>query len=109
MLRVLPGGERAAWLAAFLPGLGAGEHAHLLGVPQVSDGSDGHLAHFYGLALSRAWHLRTLAPYLPADAAREVRAAADAQTEATLPVVVGGHFMATHWLVSFALLGALAD
>ena len=103
MRRVLPATEFAAWLANFLPGLGKDAHQHLLEVPITDDSGDGQLAHLSGLALSRAWQLRTIAPALP-EVADVLRAGADRQVEATLPTVTGGDFMSTHWLVSFALL-----
>jgi hypothetical protein len=103
MRRVLPSTEHADWLKAFLPGLGRVEHQHLLEVPVTDNTGDGQLAHLAGLALSRAWQLRTLAPALP-DVADVLRAGADRQVDAVLPTVTGGDFMSTHWLVSFALL-----
>lgn len=105
MLRVLPADEVGRWLAAFLPGLGEGGHRHLLEVPEVRDATDGQLVHLHGLALSRAWQLRALAGQLSTGAAETVLAAADRQVEAVLPQITDGDFMATHWLVSFALLG----
>ncbi|MGW7683273.1 DUF2891 family protein [Kribbella sp. NPDC054772] len=101
MRRVLPEQEFVTWLAAFLPGLGADQH--LLEVPITDDSGDGQLAHLSGLALSRAWQLRTLAPALP-DVAEVLKAGADRQVAAVLPTVTEGDFMSTHWLVSFALL-----
>lgn len=106
MRQVLPADEAAAWVAAFLPGLGAGRHGHLLQVPRLGDDRDGQLAHLLGLALSRAWQLRALAPLLPPEAAATARAGADAQEAAVRPAITEGDFMATHWLVSFALLAA---
>lgn len=108
LAQVLDPERYAGWLAAFLPGLGEGEHEHLLAPPQVDDPTDGQYAHLLGLALSRAWQLRELAQHLPAAAAR-LRRAADEQESAVLPEITDGDFMATHWLVSFALLarGAL--
>jgi hypothetical protein len=103
MRRVLPDEEFAVWLAAFLPGLGTDAHLHLLDVPITDNSGDGQLAHLSGLALSRAWQLRTIASALP-DVADVLRAGADRQVEAVLPTVTGGDFMSTHWLVSFALL-----
>ncbi|MDX3002431.1 DUF2891 family protein [Kribbella solani] len=103
MRRVLPATAFASWLTAFLPGLGKEQHLHLLEVPVTDDSGDGQLAHPAGLALSRAWQLRTIAPALP-DVADVLRAGADRQVAAVLPTVTGGDFMSTHWLVSFALL-----
>ncbi len=108
MRRVLPANDYRTWLTAFLPGLGADAHLHLLEVPTTDDSGDGQLAHLSGLALSRAWQLRTIAPTLP-EVAETLRAGADRQVEAVLPTVTGGDFMSTHWLVSFALLATVAD
>lgn len=103
MRRVLPAAEFPSWLSAFLPGLGSSAHGRLLEVPVTDNSGDGQLAHLSGLALSRAWQLRTIAPALP-DVASVLREGADRQVEAVLPTVTGGDFMSTHWLVSFALL-----
>ncbi len=103
MRRVLPAAEFTDWLHTFLPGLGTDKHQHLLEVPVTDDSGDGQLAHLSGLALSRAWQLRTIAPSLP-DVADVLRAGADRQIDAVLPTVTDGDFMSTHWLVSFALL-----
>ena len=108
MRRTLPEQEYADWLAAFLPRL-ATEGDTLLEVPEVRDRSDGHLVHLHGLALSRAWLLRRLAPHLPEDRASRARAAADRQVAAVAEEIVAGDLMATHWLVSFALLAEDAD
>jgi hypothetical protein len=104
MLHVLPAGETGPWLGSFLPGLGEGAHAHLLEVPEVRDATDGQLVHLHGLSLSRAWQLRAVAGHLRPGAAETVLAAAERQVEAVLPQITDGDFMATHWLVSFALL-----
>jgi hypothetical protein len=108
MRRILPADEYRPWLTAFLPGLGADAHTHLLEVPTTDNSGDGQLAHLSGLALSRAWQLRTIAPMLP-EVGESLRAGADRQVEAVLPTVTGGDFMSTHWLVSFALLASTAD
>ena len=102
----LLGEEFGEWLRTFLPGLGQGDHEQLLAVPAVGEGTDGQLAHLLGLSLSRAWQLRVLAPHLDPEAAGVLRAGADAQVAAVLPEITDGDFMATHWLVSFALLAS---
>lgn len=110
MRRMLPAAEFPDWLQGFLPRLGE-EGDTLLTVPEVRDTSDGKSVHLYGLALARAWLLRELLPTLTElDPARgqRVRAATERQIAETLPVVTGGHFMSTHWLVTFALRAVLA-
>jgi Protein of unknown function (DUF2891) len=90
------------WWQGFAPRDGA--LAHWLQPARVSDRSDAQLVHLDGLNLSRAWCLAALAPALDADQAAAFRAAAQSHREAAWPHVTGGDFVATHWLVSFALL-----
>lgn len=104
MQHVLPQQEYAAWLAAFLPGLGEQEHALLLRAPQVRDRADGQLVHLHGLAMSRAWQLRQIAAAVPGGHSAVLRDAAQMLVVGVLPEITQGDFMATHWLVSFALL-----
>jgi hypothetical protein len=103
MRRVLPEPEFTPWLADFLPGLGHPEDP-LLTVPEVLDPADGKSAHLFGLALSRAWLLRSLSRHLPGERRVHALAAAERQVAAVEQEIVGGDLMATHWLVSFALL-----
>ncbi|NYJ76009.1 DUF2891 family protein [Allobranchiibius huperziae] len=107
MGRVLPAPEYEAWLAAFLPGLGAPDDP-LLELPEVRDRSDGHAVHLFGLALSRAWQLRRLQGLLPPDRSGRVARASARQVAHVEREIVAGDFMSTHWLVSFALLAATA-
>lgn len=102
MRRVLDAEAFAAWLQGFVPGLG-GVDDPLLTVAEPGDTTDGQAAHLLGLALSRAWHLRELAPFLAPDAAARVRDAATRQAGSAASAITTGDFMATHWLVSFAL------
>jgi hypothetical protein len=107
MRRVLPHGEFATWLAAFLPDLGAADDP-LLDVPEVLDRTDGKAVHLYGLALSRAWQLRLLSHALDDERRARVDEATGRQVSAIEQEIVAGDFMSTHWLVSFALLAATA-
>jgi hypothetical protein len=107
MRRVLTPEEFGSWLEGFLPHL-ADEGDPLLGVPEVRDRSDGRMVHLFGLALSRAWLLRSLSGHLPVERRDRARAAASAQVSAVEPEIVGGDLMSTHWLVSFALLAELS-
>lgn len=108
MRRVLTPAELGAWLPAFVPDLGTAEDP-LLTVPEVRDRADGQLVHLYGLGLSRAWQLREVTPWLPAERQGRVVRATAAQAAVVEQEIVTGDFMSTHWLVSFALLAATAE
>ncbi|MSS44968.1 DUF2891 domain-containing protein [Cutibacterium sp. WCA-380-WT-3A] len=99
--------EFGAWLHAFLPHLGHADDT-LLDVPEVTDGTDGKLAHLYGLSLSRAWQLRALTTWLDDDARRRIETATQRQISKVAAQITDGDFMATHWLVSFALQAVMA-
>jgi hypothetical protein len=106
MARLLPVGEFAPWLAAFLPGLADGTPASLFTPAVVSDSSDGQIAHLHGLNLSRAWCFRRLAETLPPGDPR-IPACTEASrrhAEASLPYVTGDDYMVTHWLAAYAVL-----
>jgi hypothetical protein len=109
MRRILPGREFRDWIAAFLPGLGQDRHLNLLELPPLDDSGDGELTHLSGLALARAWQLRSLAATWPADSAiaLSLRAGAERQFAPILKFITDGNFMSTHWLVSFAILAEL--
>ena len=72
----------------------------------VADRGDGHLVHLDGLNLSLAACLRALAGAsgVPAHVRERFARAEQAHWRAAWPHVTGGDFVATHWLVSFALL-----
>jgi hypothetical protein len=105
--RVLPADRFATWLAGFLPGLGE-DGDPLLTVPTVLDRTDGKAVHLFGLALSRAWQLRLLAPYLTPDRQERVAASTAHQVDEVGKEIDEGDFMSTHWLVSFAVLAVTA-
>jgi hypothetical protein len=106
MARLLPAGEFAPWLAAFLPGLAGGAPASLFTPAVVADSSDGPIAHLHGLNLSRAWCFRRLADTLPPGDPRipACTAAMRRHAEASLPHVTGDDYMVTHWLAAYAVL-----
>jgi hypothetical protein len=120
MRRVLPADEFPAWLTSFLPPAGSGRNAPAadaagsrpLGLRPVAplDPGDGQQSHLYGLGLSRAWQLRSLAAALPADDPRVApfRTLAAAETDRCLGALTHGSFLTAHWLATFACL-ALAD
>jgi len=106
MACVRPAGEFPGWLSAFLPGLTRGEPAALFTPAEVSDSSDGQIAHLHGLNASRAWCWRRIAESLPPGDARAAVAldAAWRHADASLPHVVGSHYMVEHWLAAYAVL-----
>lgn len=94
------------WWDLFTPG--QAELGTWLTPVAVADRTDPKMSHLDGLNLSRAWCWRLLGPALPsALQPLAVRAWAD-HLEASLPQAVEGHYVATHWLATFALL-ALED
>jgi hypothetical protein len=105
MRRVLPEHDFRRWLAGFLPALGVADD-NLLDIPVVLDRHDGHAVHLFGLALSRAWLLRSLSRFVDADREARMLHAAERLIAAPQAEISDGDFMATHWLVSFALLAS---
>jgi hypothetical protein len=101
MRRLLVPEQYAEWLSGFLPQVGSEDWI----VPaEVTDRSDGKLAHLDGLNLSRAWMLEGIASALPASDPRlpSLRSAARAHRQAGLEAVTGEHYEGGHWLGSFA-------
>ncbi len=106
MARMAPQAEFAAWLQRFLPGIVAGQPAALFTPAEVSDSSDGQIAHLHGLNASRAWCWRVIAASLPDADSRigPALAAAAVHAGAALPHVVGDDYMVEHWLACYAVL-----
>ena len=92
MREVLPPGEFADWLKAFIPSMD-------LQPAKVADRADAKQSHLDGLALSRAWCFTKLGH----------KDAAQRHLTAGLPHVVGGHYVGEHWLASFATLALTAE
>lgn len=94
-----------AWFQHFLPDAAKRRPATLFAPAQVSDRSDGKIAHLDGLNLSRAWCWRSIARALGDDnpAAPVAFEAAERHIAAALPHVAGD-YMGEHWLATFALL-----
>ncbi|WJY98474.1 DUF2891 family protein [Corynebacterium fournieri] len=91
MRRVLPESEFDAWLQDFF----APEAYTFYTAPiQVNDPEDGQQAHLIGLMLTRAWLLREIGK---PDGTQQLIDAAAAH-------LTGTNFMATHWLITYALL-----
>ncbi|MGH3320294.1 MAG: DUF2891 domain-containing protein [Streptosporangiaceae bacterium] len=106
MARLLPPQDFGVWLARFLPGLAGERPAALVEPVDVSDTSDGHIAHLHGLNLSRAWCWRRLADTLPDDDPRVpvMREAARRHVDASLDQARGSDYMVEHWLAAYAVL-----
>jgi hypothetical protein len=104
MRRVQSPGEYAAWLGRFLPGIPDDGNGEWLPLAEITDRSDGKLAHLDGLHLSRSWALYGMAAGLPAADPRRaaIEAAAQRQGLAGLSAVTGEHYEGGHWLGSFA-------
>jgi hypothetical protein len=105
MRRVLPPERFVPWLDRFLPRLAAGEPATLFAPAEVSDRTDGKIAHLDGVNLTRAWCWRSIARALPDGDPRRPRALGTAERHlaASLPHVAGD-YVGEHWLATFALL-----
>jgi hypothetical protein len=97
----------AAWLIARVRS--PDEFAAWLEVPALTpvrtvDRADGHLVHWDGLNLSRAWMLAAIARALPADPRRPaLTASADAHLAAGLAALDDMTFAGSHWLPTFAI------
>jgi hypothetical protein len=106
MRRMLDDCDFAEWWEMFTPSeMDLGTWLTPVG---VADRSDPKLSHLDGLNLSRAWCWRMLSPSLPADLQAVAASAYANHLAASLPQAVGGHYVGTHWLASFAML-ALTD
>ncbi len=105
LMKSVLGADFGAWLAAFLPDPYGAPTACLRVPADVTDRSDGRLAHLDGLNLARAWCWRSLADDLP-DPAR-TRAIAETHLDAALPHLADD-YMGEHWLATFALLALTA-
>jgi hypothetical protein len=94
------------WFGGFLPGIAGGKPATLFTPVEVSDSSDGHIAHLHGLNLSRAWCFRRLAAALPDGDARGpvMLDAAERHAAASLDQAVDSNYHLEHWLPAYAVL-----
>jgi hypothetical protein len=94
------------WLERFLPGLADGKPATLFTPVEVSDPTDGHIAHLHGLNLHRAWSFRRLAAALPDGDQRTpvMLDAAERHAAASLDQAIDSHYMLEHWLPAYAVL-----
>lgn len=99
--RVLAPGRFHEWFDRFAPtGL------HQLRPVAVVDPTDGQLAHWAGLNLSRSWMLDAVADALPAGHAQldGLRSSAASHAAAGLAICEHDHDMISHWVPTFAVL-----
>ncbi|MGE3167066.1 MAG: DUF2891 domain-containing protein [Planctomycetota bacterium] len=102
MRRHLPRAAFADWLTQFLPEVASGAESWPSPVESV-DPSDGKLAHFDGLNLSRAWMLDGIRSGLPDGDPRrpELARVAREHGERGRAAVSGKHYAGAHWLGTF--------
>lgn len=93
------------WLQSFLPGLPTAPRA-MLQPAEVSDPTDGQIAHLHGLNISRAWGWMVLAEALPSNDPRRAPliASAERHAAASMPFVTGSDYAVEHWLAVYAML-----
>lgn len=100
MRRVMPAAEFGVWLERFLP-----QGVDLLRPVEVVDPSDGQLAHFAGLNLSRAWMMRNIARDLPAGHPLKEGLTLNATEHIKAGFLMALHedYMISHWVPTFAV------
>jgi hypothetical protein len=103
MLKVLPKKEYTVWLDAFLPNF-RNNPAEFLEVAEVTDRSDGKLAHLDGLNFSRAWCLYEIGNALDN---KKMIQLANKHFEYSYKKMDSGEYAGAHWLASFALYAIL--
>jgi len=98
MLKVLPKEDYEKWLDEFLPGFRETPEK-FISPAEVSDASDGKLAHLDGLNFSRAWCLYEMGKALEND---RLIASANKHLDFSYEKIDSGEYAGTHWLASFA-------
>lgn len=103
MMKVLPKDEFVKWFDIFLPNFRKNPSLYLQ-IAEVSDRSDGKLAHLDGLNFSRAWCLYELGKHLENDKMVDL---ANQHFNASYTKMDSGEYAGAHWLASFALYAIL--
>lgn len=105
MRRLLPSRQFSTWLQTFLPQIPEIPDGDWLMPVYVSDPTDGQLAHFAGLNLSRAWMLQGIANALANHDPRitSLELAAANHRDAGLPYATHPHYMLSHWVPTFVI------
>ncbi|WP_297092284.1 DUF2891 domain-containing protein [uncultured Draconibacterium sp.] len=99
MLKVLPQKEFEKWLRTFLRGIEK-HPAKYIEIAEVTDRSDGKLAHLDGLNFSRAWCLYEMGYALKNQKLIDL---ADAHFNYSFEKMDSGEYAGAHWLASFAV------
>jgi len=99
MLKVLPRDEFDAWLQTFLPGFEENP-AKFLEIAEVTDRSDGKLAHLDGLNFSRAWCLFEMGHALNNQKMLDLGIQ---HFNYSYEKMDSGEYAGAHWLASFAV------
>jgi len=103
MLKVLPKHEFIIWLDAFLPNFRK-EPSKYLKIAEVTDRSDGKLAHLDGLNFSRAWCLYEIGNALENHKLIQL---GNQHFNYSYSKMDTGEYAGAHWLASFALYAML--
>lgn len=103
MMKVLPKEEFITWLDMFLPNFRNNPSSYLE-VAEVTDRSDGKLAHLDGLNFSRAWCLYELGNVLENEKMLNL---ANKHFDYSYSKMDSGEYAGAHWLASFALYAVL--
>jgi len=103
MMKVLPKEEFIFWLDKFLPDFRLNPGTYLE-VAEVTDRSDGKLAHLDGLNFSRAWCLYEIGTELEN---KKMLNLANKHFDYSYKKMDSGEYAGAHWLASFALYAIL--
>jgi len=103
MLKILPKKEFKKWFDAFLPGFRKNPKKYFQPA-EVTDRSDGKLAHLDGLNFSRAWCLYEIGYVLEN---QKIIDLANIHFNHSYKKMDSGEYAGTHWLASFALYAIL--
>lgn len=103
MMKVLNKEEFISWIDTFLPNF-RNNPSEYLDVVEVSDRSDGKLAHLDGLNFSRAWCLYEMGNLLNNDKMLNL---ANKHFNFSYTKMDSGEYAGAHWLASFALYAIL--
>lgn len=105
MRRLLEPTEYANWLARFMGANGEERLQAYLQPVEVGDFSDGQLAHFAGLNMSRAWMLQKIAAAVPLSSslATPITRLAQAHRNVGLGSALHKDYMVSHWAPTFVV------